>query len=214
MSTLNDFPAQILTVTIWVYWLCVGAMILRVRRHTRKSRALRVLFPKDTLERYMWVIWVPLVVCWNLFPYLALKQAHPLLAVPDFAHAIGFYAVVRWIAAVCAVLLLGLTVDCWLRMGKNWRMGVSLDQTTELVTTGLFRHIRHPIYALSIVLMLCSLMIIPTLPMLVIAVLHVMLMIVKARNEEHHLRITHGAAYAAYEADTGRFFPRLTSRRP
>ena len=136
------------------------------------------------------LIWVPLVAGWNLFPYLALKQAHPLFAVPDFAHAIGFYAALRWIAAVCAVLLLGLTVDCWLRMGKNWRMGVSLDQTTQLVTTGLFRHIRHPIYALSIVLMLCSLIIIPTLPMLVIAVLHVTLMIIKARNEEHHLRRT------------------------
>lgn len=214
MLTLNDPPAQILTVTIWVYWLCVGAMILRVRRHTRASRALRVLFPKDRLERYMWVVWVPLVACWNLFPYLALKRTQPLFAVPDFAHAMGIYIALRWIAAVCAVLLLALTVDCWLRMGKNWRMGVSLDQTTELVTSGLFRHIRHPIYALSILLMLCSLLIVPNVPMLVIAVVHVTLMVSKARYEERHLRKTHGAAYAAYEAGTGRFFPRLTSRRP
>jgi len=214
VPTLNDVPAQILTVTIWVYWLCVGVMILRVRRHTRTSRALRVLFPKDRLERYMWVVWVPLVVCWNLFPYLALKQTHALFTVPDFARAIGIYIALRWIGAVCTVLLLALTVDCWLRMGKNWRMGVSLDQTTELVTSGLFRHIRHPIYALSILLMFCSLLVVPNVPMLVIAVVHVTLMVGKARNEERHLRRTHGAAYAAYEAGTGRFFPRFISRRP
>ena len=214
MLTLNDVPAQILTVTIWVYWLCVGAMIVRVRRHARKARALRVLVPEDRLERYMWLIWVPLVAGWNVFPYLALKQTHALFAVPDFAHAIGLYAAVRWVASFCAVLLLALTVDCWMRMGKNWRMGVSLDQTTELVTSGLFRHIRHPIYALSILLMICSLLVVPNVPMLVIAVAHVTLIVGKARNEERHLRRTHGAAYAAYEAGTGRFFPRFISRRP
>jgi len=211
---LKDLPAQILTATIWAYWLGVGVMIVRVRRHARKSRTLRVLVPEDRLERYMWVIWVPLVAAWNLLPYLALSQTHPLLAVPDFARELAPYAAFRWLAAVCAVLLLALTVECWARMGRNWRMGVSLEQHTELVTQGLYRSIRHPIYTLSILLMFCSVGIIPTLPMLVIAAAHVTLMVLKARNEERHLRRTHGDAYAAYAASTGRFFPRLTSRRP
>jgi protein-S-isoprenylcysteine O-methyltransferase Ste14 len=46
--------------------------------------------------------------------------------------------------------------------------------------------------------------------MLVLAVVHVVLMVTKARNEERYLADVHGAAYDAYVARTGRFFPRLS----
>ena len=50
--------------------------------------------------------------------------------------------------------------------------------------------------------------------MLAIAVVHVTLMHLKARNEEAHLAAVHGEAYARYAARTGRFVPRLTTREP
>ena len=50
------------------------------------------------------------------------------------------------------------------------------------------------------------------LPMVVIAAIHLTLMNLKARNEEHHLFTVHGEAYQRYLARTGRFFPRLSSR--
>ena len=67
---------------------------------------------------------------------------------------------------------------------------------------------RHPIYALSILLMLCTLAIVPTLPMLVVAVVHIALMNAKARSEERHLLAVHGDAYARYLRTSGRFLPR------
>jgi protein-S-isoprenylcysteine O-methyltransferase Ste14 len=208
---MRDIPAIVLAATIWTYWLGVGVMIHRVRR---KARAREVVVPEDRLERHMWILWVPLVVAWNVLPYLAITRAHPLLAVPDFARQDTAYVVLRWLTAGCGIACLALTIDCWARMGKNWRMGVSLDRKTELVTSGLFGRIRHPIYALSILLMLCSVAIVATLPMLAVGAVHVGLMNVKARNEERHLARTHGDAYRAYLASTGRFLPRLTARRP
>jgi protein-S-isoprenylcysteine O-methyltransferase Ste14 len=112
----------------------------------------------------------------------------------------------RWIAAVCAVICLVLTARCWARMGKDWSMAV-VDRPGELITDGLFAHVRHPIYALSILLMLCSAVIVPTAPMLVIAIVHIVLMNLKARNEERHLLAVHGASYRSYLDRTGRFFP-------
>lgn len=207
---MRDIPGIVLIATIWAYWLGVGVMIHRVRR---KARARDVVVPEDRLERYMWIVWVPLVVAWLVLPYLAVTRSHPMLAVPEFARASAAYAALRWVAAAGAVASLALTVDCWARMGRNWRMGVSLDRTTELVTSGLFGRVRHPIYALSILLMLCSVAIVATPPMLAVGVVHVALMIVKARNEERHLVRTHGDAYRAYLASTGRFLPRLGARR-
>jgi protein-S-isoprenylcysteine O-methyltransferase Ste14 len=208
---MKDIPGILLMATIWAYWFSVGVMIHRVRR---RARTRDVVVPEDPLERHMWLVWVPLVIAWNVLPYLAVTHSHPLLAVSEFAREHTAYAALRWLAAVCAVACLALSIDSWARMGKNWRMGVSLERTTELVTSGLFGHIRHPIYALSILLMLCSIAIVATLPMLAVGVVHVTLMNLKARNEERHLVRTHGEAYRAYLATTGRFLPRLGARPP
>jgi protein-S-isoprenylcysteine O-methyltransferase Ste14 len=62
--------------------------------------------------------------------------------------------------------------------------------------------------------MLCSAVVLPTPPMLLIALVHVVLMNIKARNEEAHLAAIHGEAYDRYAARTGRFVPRLTAREP
>jgi len=61
-------------------------------------------------------------------------------------------------------------------------------------------------------LMACS-VVVATLPMLVVGLVHLGLMIVKARNEERHLLAVHGEAYARYVERTGRFMPRLAAPR-
>lgn len=203
---MGDFPLVLLTATIWTYWTGVGAMIVRLRRKTRKNVGL---VPEQRIEQYMWLVWVPLVAAWNVLPYLALTRMHLPLALPDFARDNAPYAVLRWGAAIVAVVCLAVTVNCWARMGKDWRMAVSAGQPTTLITDGLFRYIRHPIYAFSMLLMLCTAVIVPTLPMLAIALVHVALMNLKARNEERHLLQAQGEAYARYVAHTGRFFPRF-----
>ena len=46
------------------------------------------------------------------------------------------------------LFLLGLSLAIWARLyiGKNWGMPMSLKQDPELVTSGPYRFIRHPIY--------------------------------------------------------------------
>jgi protein-S-isoprenylcysteine O-methyltransferase Ste14 len=203
---MTDLPLTLLTATIWVYWLCVGALILRAHRRTK---TLAGAIPEQRIEQRMWVIWVPLIVAWAALPYLAGTSHRPLLAVPEFARRDPVFAGLRWVAAVCAVACLAATIACWRRMGRNWRIAVTPRERTELVTTGPYTYVRHPIYALSILLMLCSAVIVATVPMLVAAVIHAALMVVKARNEERHLLATHGEAYRSYCRRTGRFLPAL-----
>ena len=202
---MRDLPVVILTASVWAYWLGVGMMIVRARRKTRR---LAGLVPEQRLERFMWVIWVPLVAAWIAIPYLALVRAHGPLALPAFVHEHPAYAWLRWVAAICAVLSLLLTSLVWSRMGTRWRMAVSLEGEGEIITDGPFRFVRHPIYALSMLLMMCSAIVVPNTPMLVVALVHLVLLQLKARNEEAHLLAVHGEVYRAYLAKTGRFFPR------
>jgi protein-S-isoprenylcysteine O-methyltransferase Ste14 len=204
-----DLPAVLLTTTVWCYWFGVGVMIVRARR---KTRDLAGLVPEQSFERAMWLIWVPMVAAWIVLPWLALNRTSPMLAVPQFAKEEASYAALRWLAAAIALACLALTAWCWSRMGKDWRMDVSEKRKGALITDGLFAYVRHPIYTLSTLLMLCSAIIIATPPMLVIATVNLVLVNLKARNEEHHLLAVHGEPYALYLRRTGRFFPRLGAR--
>ena len=129
------------------------------------------------------------------------------------AHRLNLFQrmMLRWAAAGIGALCLHGSIRAWRRMGRNWRMAVAPGQKTELVTGGPFARVRHPIYALSMLLMLCTLAVVPTLPLLLIAAVHITLMLLKAHNEERFLKGVHGAAYADYCRRTGRFVPR---RRP
>src|SRR5581483_960450 len=61
----------------------------------------------------------------------------PLTPVADWARAAG----------VC-VCVLGLFVTLWARwtLGANWSSSVTFKQGHELIRTGLYRFVRHPIY--------------------------------------------------------------------
>ena len=206
---MRDAPLFIVALTICAYWLRVGAMVVRARH--RQHRDVGVI-PERAAERAMWLVLVPVVLAWCTLPWLALGQVQGWRAVPSFALQSG-YAAPRWVFALVAVACLVLTIDCWRRMGRNWRMDIS-DRNTALVTEGLFARIRHPIYAFSIVMMVATAAVLPSTAMLVVAVVHIVLMNIKARNEEAHLARLHGEAYARYVERTGRFFPGSAARNP
>jgi protein-S-isoprenylcysteine O-methyltransferase Ste14 len=203
-NAMQDLPLAVLAATISAYWIGVGAMIVRVSRRQRKAVGI---VPEQRLERLLWLAWVPMVAVWIGVPWATLARSGRVPALPGFAVGEPAYAALRWIAAIVGVLALAATIRCWRRMGKDWRMDVGLERKTDLITDGMFARIRHPIYAFSILLVLCSAVIVPTAPMLAVAAVNIVLLNIKARNEERHLLDVHGDGYAQYLRRTGRFLP-------
>src|SRR5207249_896308 len=206
---MKDLPGVLLTATIWSYWIGVGVMIVRVRR---KTHSLAGLVPMQSLEKLMWIVWVPVVVAWAVLPYLSLSHGGPM-SLPSFFAGDPPYTALRWVAGFTALACLLLTSLCWARMGTSWRMDVRPDSKNDLITDGPFRYVRHPIYALSMMLMVCTVIVVPTFSMLLVAILHIGLMNLKARHEERHLLGVHGERYRIYVSHTGRFVPTIHFRR-
>ena len=206
---MPDPPAYLLTATVWAYWIGTCVMISRVRRKHRKAACF---VPSVRLERLLWPIWLPLVVAWIALLTMAVLRGPFLVALPEFVVKHPAFTGIRWAAALSAVLFFFGTVECWIRMGKNWGMTVTPDQKTELVTKGLYARVRHPIYALSVLLMASSAIILPEIPMIAVAAIHISFMVIKARNEERFLLKVHGEKYSNYQKRTGHFFPRLFVR--
>jgi len=103
-----------------------------------------------------------------------------------------------------------------LGMGESWRIGVSDEQGTDLVTGGWFSWCRNPIYTAMIVGWTGFALIVPTwLSIAAVPVIAFGLELQVRAVEEPYLLRAHGDAYRAYASRVGRFVPgvgRLAAR--
>jgi protein-S-isoprenylcysteine O-methyltransferase Ste14 len=198
-SILNP-PALIIGLLMLAYWGRVARMAYKMRRKT--GRAANFI-PTEPTGRIIRILWQPVVWAWIGLPIAAAFKA-PSHA-PDFPL---FQSVIaQWIGVVIAVAAFVATVSCWKRMGKSWRMGIDPNEKTVLIFTGPYAYVRHPIYALSSVLMIATVLILPTPMMIGVAIIHLLLLQWEARREERNLSRIHGQQYDLYRAQTGRFIP-------
>lgn len=104
----------------------------------------------------------------------------------------------------------GLAVAAQVDMGASWRIGVDETERTELVTEGLFRFVRNPIFSGMLVAVAGLALLVPNalaLGAVLTAVVGLELQV--RRVEEPHLRATHGEDYRQWASRTGRFVPGL-----
>jgi protein-S-isoprenylcysteine O-methyltransferase Ste14 len=95
-----------------------------------------------------------------------------------------------------------------LGMGENWRIGVSDQQHTDLVTGGWFSVCRNPIYAAMVVGWSGFALMVPTwLSLAAVVVIAIALELQVRVVEEPYLVRTHGNEYRAYALRVGRFVP-------
>ena len=185
------------------YWSRVIRMVLKQRRRTGRDANF---LPPEPLGRAIRIIWYPVVVAWVAHPFVvvvAYKHRPPKLLAPIIQHDV--LAIVGLLLAIAA--LVGSWI-CWKRMGRSWRMGIDPNESTQLVVTGPYAYVRHPIYALSSLLMIGAVLVIPSPLMLGLAVIHLTFLQWEARREERHLLAVSAPQYAAYRARVGRFLPR------
>lgn len=201
------FPALIFGVLLTIYWGRVVRLVYKVRKTTGRSANFR---PPERLGRALRWLWVPIVILWISQGYAAGLVPHDDL--PWLVRPLYNDPIVGWMSAGVGVIALAATMVCWKKMGKDWRMGINPDEKTHLIVSGPYAYVRHPIYALSSVLMLATVAAIPSPLMLVVGLSHLSLLQWEARREEQYLVRHHGEAYADYRRRVGRFVP--CSRHP
>ena len=122
-------------------------------------------------------------------------------------------AALGWLGVLVLALGLGLTALAQAQMGAAWRIGID-DAPTTLVTAGLYRHVRHPIYT-GVLLALVGLCLVAPAPWtLCLALVGYFLVAIQSRLEDEHMLSQHGATYAHWAAQTGRLLPWLGRPKP
>ena len=199
------WPGIVIGLLVGAYWARVLRLVVKARRTT--GRAANFL-PPELLGRVIRIIWYPATVLWIVVPLLA--GFHLGRGIPGLRLLYDIPAL-AWPAVLVAALAFVVTLMCWKRMGKSWRMGIDPNEKTQLVVTGPYAYVRHPIYALQCLLALASFFAVPTAALAIVAITVVTFLQWEARREERYLSALHGDEYDQYLRNVGRFVPRGAS---
>jgi protein-S-isoprenylcysteine O-methyltransferase Ste14 len=99
----------------------------------------------------------------------------------------------------------------WARyvLGRNWSASITLKESHELIRTGPYSRIRHPIYSGVILGLLGTALAIGERGALVAVGVLFASYFIKARSEESLLAREFGPAFQDHLSRTGMFLPRL-----
>ena len=183
---------------VWVAGI-IGWYVIRYphQRRSRKtpiaSRRERVLEGILLAASFTGLFILPVIYVTTDAPQVADYPFHPLLAwlgTATFAVAlIGFYRTHR-------------------DLGRFWSVTLTIRQTHELVTTGVYRHVRHPMYAAFFLWAVAQALLLPNWiagPAGLVG--FGTLFGLRVRREERMMEATFGDAYRAYAARTWRMIP-------
>ena len=191
---MNFFSPREWIDALWIlfglYWL-VSAI-------KRKKTKLR----ETLLERFGYVL--PL---WVAFFLLARPEAHygwlGVRFVPSGATS-------EWIGVLLTAA--GVAMAFWARyhLGANWSGNVTLKEGHELIRTGPYRTIRHPIYTGILVALLGTAISAGEVRALLAVAIAWLSFYIKARREESFLTQEFGPGFAEHRQHTGMFLPRFS----
>ena len=190
-----------------------------------------VLTPENASRWAGW-LWTLLLLVW-LSMWFGMKRAKKLEspleglqhAIPVmlgfwlmFARALGWLNIpvlsrspaIALSGLLVTALGIGVAIYARLSLGSNWSGMVTLKAGHELIRTGLYRWIRHPIYTGILLAMVGTAMVRNHVRSWLGFGLVLASFYLKARREEGLLRQEFGEAFDAHMRETGMFLPKRT----
>ena len=128
-----------------------------------------------------------------------------------FLHQRFLPASLRLYGLGVALVVIGVALACWSRhiLGRNWSMSVELKQEHELIQTGPYRVVRHPIYTGLLLGFTGTVVAIGEWRGLISIAIFVIFITYKLRVEERWLSELFAPAYGQYKARTKALVPGL-----
>ncbi len=115
----------------------------------------------------------------------------------------GFVATVMGLTLL--VLNLVISAVSLIHLKDSWRVGVLEDQTTELVSSGIYRFTRNPYFVSYFLMFAAYTVILQNIVLLGLSGLGFLLVHRMVKKEEEYLHSVHGDAYLRYKNSVPRY---------
>ena len=116
----------------------------------------------------------------------------------------------EWTGVVLTAAGIGIALWARWHLGANWSGVVTLKEGHELIRTGPYRSVRHPIYTGILLGLLGTAITFGQVRALLAVVIAWLSFYVKARREESFLHQEFGPGFAEHKQHTGMFLPRFS----
>jgi len=165
----------------WIYWIAASVGVKAGRTRWTRFAGIRVV----------------IILAALLLLRLGVFKGHRAVTVDPWLQGIGL-----------ALFVLGLALAVWARIyiGRNWGMPMSEKADPELVTTGPYSAIRHPIYS-GIILAMIGTTLAVSLYWLIAVVLVGAYFLYSATMEERYMTEVFPDAYPRYKQSTKMLIP-------
>jgi len=115
-----------------------------------------------------------------------------------------------WIGVTTFGIALWLLWRSHADLGQNWRVAAELRKEHKLVTSGVFRYVRHPMYSAHWLWGVAQALLIQNwIAGLASLVIFLPLYLLRVRREEQMMLAQFGDEYRSYMNRTNRIFPSL-----
>jgi protein-S-isoprenylcysteine O-methyltransferase Ste14 len=189
LAPVRGWPAQLIG-GLWLVW-AIFWLIAALRTKPTRER-------EPTFLRVVFVL-----VLFSVAVLLAGRHWHGVLRL----HLIGGGWVRYWIAV--ALVVVGLAFSIWARavLAGNWSGWVTVKEGHELIQSGPYARIRHPIYTGVLLALLGSGLAAGELRGFVAFVIAFFGLFLKLRTEERVMQREFGERYTAYRARSWALIP-------
>ena len=187
MQLIYDYLVQVLWISWGVYWKIAAGNVKPTTR--RDSGAARIVYT------------VPLVLGASVL-LLHGDGDNPLFREIWRRTILGY-----WVGI--GVMLLGFAFTIWARLtlGRNWSGTVTMKESHELIQTGPYAWVRHPIYTGLILMFIGTAIVVDQWRGWLAPCLVTLGFYLKLRIEERWMRELFGAAYDVYAKRVGMLVP-------
>lgn len=139
-----------------------------------------------------------------LIPVIYIATGFP--AVADYA----FRPWMGWLGTALLIVCLMMFHISHRHLGKNWSVTLEIREKHQLITDGLYRYVRHPMYSSFWLWAIAQVFLIPNVVAGCAGLVGVgLLYFYRVGREEALMRETFGAEYDDYAQRTGRVIPRI-----
>jgi protein-S-isoprenylcysteine O-methyltransferase Ste14 len=190
MNSATLFPIAICCWLVFFVYLAISALSSKVAKKT-ESVVERLQRMAPLAAAYWLLFYNATSLGWLNKRFVTDSSAAAVIGVTLTAAGVAFAIWARW------------------HLGANWSAIVSIREQHELIRTGPYRRVRHPIYTGLLVAMAGTALVLGEVRGLLAFAITLLAFYSKARKEEAWLGREFGEKFEAHAQETGMFLPKI-----
>lgn len=157
---------------------------------------------KSKINNLLENLTLPFLILWTILILLMVFN----IEIPIIFDPIIKNSYISYIGVILCYIGLIIFLAALISFGNSWRVGIDNDNQGKLVTTGIFKYSRNPIFLFMDIYFIGITLVYPTLIFIALTLIFILGAHKQILNEEKHLATIYKEDYLNYKKQTRRYF--------